>query len=383
MLSASRAESIAKPFNDLGYGTLSGRVQSLSMYRDFEVGGKGNGINSSLGVVLGYTSPEIAGFDAGLAYNYAFQLAKHDNWWILANDDINLLNEGWVRYNFGAVGFTNTTVLAGRTIVHGEVFRKDDFRQKSRSIEAVQLDSKDIEHTQFTIGHAIRLINWIQAGDREDFNDFGDVFGAGDDTDGVTWGEVVNKSVQGLEVALYDAYAYDVANLIGTRIKCAITEYTALLGYYRHESDVGDALTRNSDAYGLSLVQTIGSHLTVEPGVFSVHGGNLRFQETTTGINHPLGASMEICSRQFDGGADTAYLKATAKIDKTTLYMLYNYTTHSQNTFDGQELNMVAKQAISDSLSVAVKFGVGHRRGDTGQSNTTDSDARLFVTYTF
>ena len=81
MLSASRAESIAKPFNDLGYGTLSGRGQSLSMYRDFETGGKGNGINSTLGVVLGYTSPEIAGFDAGLAYNYAFQLAKHDNWY--------------------------------------------------------------------------------------------------------------------------------------------------------------------------------------------------------------------------------------------------------------------------------------------------------------
>ena len=88
-------------------------------------------------------------------------------------------------------------------------------------------------------------------------------------------------------------------------------------------------------------------------------------------------------ARQFDGGADTAYMKTTAKIDKTTLYMLYNYTTPSQNTFDGQELNLVAKQAISDSLSVAVKYGIGYRRGDTGQSNTTDSDARLFVTYTF
>jgi hypothetical protein len=383
MLSASRSESIAKPFNDLGYGTLSGRVQSLSMYRDFETGGKGNGANSTLGVVLGYTSPEIAGFDAGLAYNYSFQLANHNNWWILANDDVNLLNEGWVRYNFGALGFTNTTVLAGRKIVNGEVFRKDDFRQKSRSIETVQLDSKDIEDTQFTIGHAIRLSNWIQAGDRQNFNDFGDVFGAGEDTDGVTWGEVVNKSVQGLEVALFDAYAYDVANLIGTRIKFDITESTALLGYYRHENDVGDAVTRNSDAYGLSLVQKIGNYLTVEPGVFSVHGNNLRFQETTTGINHALGASMEICSCQFDGGADTAYLKATAKIDKTTLYLLYNYTSQSQNAFDGQELNLVAKQAISDSLSVAFKYGIGYRDWDNGQSNTTDTDTRLFVTYTF
>jgi hypothetical protein len=376
------AESIMKPFNEKGYGTISGRIQSLSMYRDFETGGKGNGANSNLGFILGYTSPEFAGFDAGMAYNYAFSLGNNNHWNILANDDINVLNEGWLRYNFGSLGYTNTTLLAGRKIMNGEVFRADDFRQKSRAIETVQIETSDLPDSKLTVGHAIRMSNWIQAGDRADFNDFSDVFGTEDDTDGVTWGEVVNQSVDGLEIALFDAYAYDVANLIGTRIKWDVAEKSAIIGYYRHENDVGDADTQNSDAYGLSFQQKIGG-MTLEPGFFSVHGSNLRFQELTTGINHPLGASMEICSCQFDGGADTAYLKATAKIHKTKLYLLYNYTWHDQLDFDGQELNVVIKQPITENLTAAFKGGIGYRDWDNGDSNTTDTDARLFLTYTF
>jgi hypothetical protein len=379
---AGRAESIMKPINDKGYGTFSGRIQSLTMYRDFESGGKGNGANSNLGFILGYTSPEMAGFTAGLAYNYAFSLKNNNHWSILANDDINVLNEAWTRYNFSSLGYTNTMILAGRKIVNGEVFRADDFRQKSRSVETVMIESTDLSDTKLTVGHAIRMSNWIQAGDRADFNDFGDVFGAEDDTDGITWGELVNQCVDGLEIALIDAYAYDVANLIGTRIKWDFTDKSALVGYYRHENDVGDADSRHSDAYGLSLQQQVGD-VMIEPGFFSVHGSDLRFQELTTGINHPLGASMEICSCQFDGGADTAYLKATAKIHKTKLYMLYNYTWHENLDFDGQELNVVIKQPLAENLTVAFKGGLGYRDWDNGDSNTTDTDCRLFLTYTF
>jgi len=382
--SFAAAESAFKPLNDKGYGTFSGRIQSLSMYRDFEgpPPRNGNGANSTLGFVLGYTSPEFAGFDAGLAYNYAGEWFDNNNSGLMANDDIHLLNEAWVRYNFGVLDLTNTTALAGRKINNGEVFRADDFRQKARAIETIQLDSTDLADHRFTVGHAIRMSNWIQVGDRWDFNDFGDVFVAGYDTDGVTWGEAVSTKIQGLEVALFDAYAWDVANLIGTRAKWDIAEKSALLGYYRHENDVGKAASRNSDAFGLSFQQKIGA-VTLEPGIFSVHGSTLRFHEATTGINHALGASMMIYGGQFNGGADTAYFKAVAKLGKTTLYGLYNHTWQKNGIFDkGQELNLVVKQQIIDNLSIAVKGGIGYRDMKAG-SNTTATDVRLFLTYAF
>jgi hypothetical protein len=377
------AESIMKPINDKGYGTISGRVQSLSMYRDFENNASGvNGANSTLGIIFGYTSPELAGFDAGLAYNYAGEIYQNNNSPLMANEEIHLLNEGWLRFNFGAMNLTNTSVLAGRKINNGEVFRADDFRQKSRAIETVQLDTKDLSNTTLTVGHAIRMSNWIQVGDRWDFNDFGDVFGRNyNDSDGVTWGELVNTCVQGLEVALFDAYAWDVANLVGTRVKYETCETASLIGYYRHEGEVGNAVEQNSDAFGLSLQQKVGT-VTIEPGYFGVRGNNLLFEETTTGINHALGSSLMIYAQQFAGGSDTAYLKATTKIGKTTLYGLYNYTWQDKMTFDGQELNLVVKQQLTDNLSVAVKGGFGYRDNKT-VANTTATDARLFVTYAF
>lgn len=382
------AESILQPLNDKGYGTVSGRIQSLTMYRDFE-SKNANGANSSIGVILGYTTPELAGFDAGLAYNYAGEIYENNNTAILANDDINVLNEGWVRYNFGALSLSNTTALVGRKINNGEVFRADDFRQKSRSIEAVQLETRDISNTRLLVGHAGKMSNWIQAKDYWKFNNFGEVFSIIDkgityDTDGVTWGEVVNKSVNKLEIALYDAYAWDIANLFGTRIQWDVAEKSALVGYYRNEVNVGQLASRNSNVYGLSLKQKVGS-FSLEPGYFGVKGDDLLFQELTTGINHALGSSLELCSCQFAGDSDTAYLKAVTKIEstRTVLYALYNYTWHQMRPFDGQELNIVIKQPFADNWTIAYKGGIGYRNMDDGSPNTVDTDNRLFITYNF
>lgn len=389
MLTAcSWSESVFTPLNDKGYGTLSGRIQSLTMYRDFECK-NANGANSTIGIVLGYTTPEIAGFDAGVAYNYAGDIYENNTTTLLANDDINVLNEGWIRYNFGALNFSNTTALVGRKINHGEVFRADDYRQKSRSIEAVQLETKDVSNTRLLVGHAGKMSNWIQAKDYWKFRNFADVFslvanGITYETDGITWGEAVNNSVDKLEVALFDAYAWDVANLFGTRIKWNVTEKGALLGYYRNETDVGRMATRNSNAYGLSLQQKIGA-FSIEPGYFGVRGDDLLFQELTTGINHALGASLEICSYQFAGDSDTAYIKAVTTLEstKTVLYALYNYTWHEIHPFDGQELNIVIKQPVAENLTIAYKGGVGYRSMNDGTSDTIDTDNRLFITYTF
>ncbi|CAA6694987.1 MULTISPECIES: OprD family porin [unclassified Lentimonas] len=384
----SPSASIVKPINDLGYGTFSGRVQLLAMYRDFEDTAAGDyGDATTLGVVLNYQSPEFSGFDVGAAYNYAFTLEDGNNTDLLHNDDINVINEAWARYNFEAFDLEGTQAMIGRQINNGEVFRKDDYRQKARALEAAQFTTTDISDLALTIGHAIELSNWMDSTstsgvDRWDFNDFGDVFGTDYDTDGVTWVEAIYTGVEKWEIALFNACAWDVTNLIGTRIQYNFSDDATLTGYYRHEGDIGKAESRNSDAYGLSYSQKVGQ-FTLEPGYFGVHGSKLRFQETTTGINHPLGASMIIYANQFNGGAQTAYFKVTTKVNKTVLYALYNYTWQDNADYDAQELNFVAKHPITDRLTASFKGAFGHRDGNSGNGDTTATDARLFLTYMF
>jgi len=383
-LSCAASDSLLKPVNDLGYGTWAARVQALSMYRDFENNTPGNAYATTLGLRLGYTTPELAGFSAGAVWDYIEPVDASDSSnngkTLISNGRVNLLTEGWIQYRLESLGLTNTVIKAGRQVINGEVFRADEFRQKPRSLEAVTLTTKDIPHTAVTVGHAWRLSNWIDDAERWKFNDLSEVLGSTYSTRGITWAEAVNTSITNLEIAVYDAYAHDIANIAGSRAKYTLTDTTALNGYYRHESDAGNGAERSTDMFGASVEQKIGG-VTLEPGFFSVHGDNLLFQELTTGINHPLGASMMLYSGMFNGGADTYYLKAATKIGKTALYALYNYTLNDVTPYDGQELNVVVKQPIGDRLSVSLKVGAGYRDSNNAADDTFATDTRLFVTY--
>ncbi len=383
-LSCAASDSLFKPVNDLGYGTWAARVQALSMYRDFENNTPGNAYATTLGLRLGYTTPELAGFSAGAVWDYVEPVDASDSSnngkTLISNGRVNLLTEGWIQCRLERLGLTNTLIKAGRQVINGEVFRADEFRQKPRSLEAVTLTTKDIPHTAVTVGHAWRLSNWIDDAERWKFNDLSEVLGSTYSTRGVTWAEAVNTSITNLEIAVYDAYAHDIANIAGSRAKYTLTDTTALNGYYRHESDAGKGAERSTDMFGASVEQKLGG-VTLEPGFFSVHGDNLLFQELTTGINHPLGASMMLYSGMFNGGADTYYLKAAAKIGKTALYALYNYTINDVTPYDGQELNGVVKQPIGDRLSVSLKVGAGYRDSNNAADDTFATDTRLFVTY--
>jgi len=369
-----------KRVNETLPGTLNGHVRYLGMYRDYESSGYGQ--NSTVGVLLGYASDRWNGLDFGVSYDYSATLDDGGETALLANDDVHVLNEAWGRYHFETFGWDQTAVMLGRKITNGSVFRKDDFRQSPRSVESVQVEMNEFEHLKVTLGHASKMSNWVALGDRWDFNGFGDVFGVGYDTDGLTWGEAVYTGFEGWEISVFDAYAWDVANLIGTRVQYNICDEAALIGYYRHEGDVGRAATRNSDAYGLSYRQR-AKGVTFEPGYFAVTGSALRFNALTTGVDHPLGSLMIIASHPFDRGAQTVFLKATTKLNDTAFYMLYNHTWHSEQDYDGQELNMVVSQPIWHQLVASVKLGVGYRDGKSGQANETFSDVRLLMTYEF
>ncbi|MBI9019869.1 MAG: hypothetical protein JEZ10_01265 [Verrucomicrobia bacterium] len=347
------------------------------MYRDYENNTPGNAHSTTLGVQLGYESPEMAGLSFGAVYSYVEPLdsSRYSNngKTLLSNGRVNLLNEVWLKYRLESLGLTNTFIKVGRQVVNGEVFRADEFRQKQRAFEAAILVTKDIPDTTLMIGHAERISNVWDNEDSWKFQDLGD---------GVTWVEAVYTGITNLEVAVFDAYAYDWVNLAGGRVKYTLSDTTALHGYYRHENDVGRGANHSSDMVGASVRQKIGG-VTLEPGFLSVGGDTLAFSELGTGINHPLGSSMMIYSGQFEGGAKTAYLKAGAKIDKTVLYALYNCTWNDKTPYNGQELNVVVKQPIGDRLTVALKVGAGYRDSRTGRADTFASDARLFVTYNF
>jgi hypothetical protein len=391
--SLSFGEGAVKQFNELGYGTVSGRLQTLSMYRDYDNGD--NNHSTTLGLKLDYLSPEKAGWTAGASYIGAGVLDSMYNEpdpgsRRVNNGMVNVLNEAYLNYNMAALGLTNTTATIGRRVNNGEVFRADEFRQKPRAIEAFMVESRELHKTKIVAGHTIRMSNWIQSGDLAEFNDFDDVFALSGDpvtgnAEGITWAEVVNNCVEDLEVAVFDAVAYDVANLLGARAKFSLSDDTAILGYFRNETDTGSATSHDATAVGLSIQQKVCS-VTLEGGYFGVQGDTLRFQELTTGINHALGASMMIYSEQFNGGSDTLYLKAVTTLEKTKtlLYGLGNITWQDDTPFNGAELNIVVKQPITDDFSLCFKGGLGYRDGkNAATGDTTATDGRLFVTYTF
>lgn len=382
---AFAADSLLDPVNDLSYGTFKLRAQTLSMYRDYE--GVGNGYSTTLGWKLDYLTPEWEGLTAGVSLIHVDVLHAAGGRYgsngeaLLSNGNVNELNELWVKYSLGALGLTNTYVKAGRQVLNTEVLRSDEFRQKPRAFEAAILVTKDIPDTVLTIGHAERLSNVWDNDTAWKFQDIEDVLGSTNQTRGVTWAEAVYTGITNLEVAVFDAYAHDIVNVAGGRIKYTLSDTTAVNGYYRHETDVGKGAEHSSDMFGASIQQKICG-VTLEPGFLSIGGDTLKFSEAGTGINHPLGSSMMIYAKQFNGGADSYYLKATTRIDDTILYALYNYTTHDTESFEGQELNFVAKQIFNDHFSVALKLGVGYINEESGE-NTTATDSRLFVTYSF
>lgn len=379
---------------DKKFGTISGHVQSLSMYRDYDEHNSGIDFNHSttLGLLLGYDSPEIVGLKTAFAYNGVGVL---DAWNIentanpgdrlVQNGRVHVLNEGYLQYRFSALNASNTTVLIGRRILNNEIFTASPIRQKSRSIEGISIASSDIPHLKLQAGHTWKLSNvWdsdLAANMSWRFRDYGQVFGAGKETHGISWGEVVFDGVKNLEIALFNAYAFDVANMTGARVKYNVTDNTAIGTLFRHELPVGNSTMSNADCVSLYVEQKIGG-ITFEGGYFGVFGEDLRFNEISTGINHALNDSLMIYSGMYDEGANTVYLKASTKIKATTLYALGHVTYNDVKNYDGQELDLVVKQQLTEKLSVALKGGIGAQQYDNDTSRL-GTDGRVFLTYNF
>lgn len=365
--SLAMGSSIADPFNELGYGTIHGRLQSLSMTRDIGAGVDGG--NSTLGGLINYVSPELAGINVGLEYVYANEIYESGFPVILGNPSISIFNEFYATYNFGIVELTNTTFTVGRKINNAEIFRADDIRQKSRSITAVQAATADIENWTIAGGHAWEQCSWNS-------DEFVDLY-----NEGITWVEAVFTGLDNLELALFDAVVWNEVNMIGARAKYNLSENTALLGHARSEEEIGSGAPFSGDTLGLSIEQKLGT-VTLEGGYLGVFGDGLVLDQTSIGFNHVLGSAMLIRAGHWEGGANTYYLTAKTRLDKTKtlLYALGSYTANNRDLSvgDGYEVNVVIKQPIIENLSIALKGAIGE-----AERATKATDGRLFITYTF
>jgi hypothetical protein len=366
--SLTYAESVIQPINEKGYGTFSGKVQSLSMYRDGVSGSGVNGAKSTLGATISYDSPEVSGFDVGLEYDYYQEIYDNNTSAVLGNPELAILNEAYLRYNFGLVGLTNTTVSIGRKTNNAEVFRADEIRNKSRSIMAIEAGSKDIKNWSLAGGHALEQSSW-NSDDFEDLYDYG-----------ITWAEAVYTGMDQLELALFDAVVWDSVNMFGGRGRYELNGETAILGYFRREKSIGDG-NSEGDALGLSIEHKLGG-ITLEGGYFGVYGDGLLLDQRSIGFNHVLGTAMLISGGHWDGGANTYYVTAKTLLEqtKTSLYALASYTDNGRTASlgNGYEINTVIKQPLMENLTVAVKGAIGE-----AENTTKATDCRLFLTYTF
>ncbi|WFB35255.1 hypothetical protein P3T73_13905 [Kiritimatiellota bacterium B12222] len=340
------------------------------MYRDYE--GKGSGADSSLGILLHATGELGKGWDAGGTYIYAEDIYTHNQYELLGNNGFNLLNEAWIRYGAGE----ELMVEAGRFVYNAEVFRRNDSRQKPRAIEGVHLKWKGVD-----VGHAFQMSNYLQKGDMWEFNDFDEVFHVDADSVGVSWVEWHLVKGDELDWVIFDALAWDITNLLGTRMTWSFSDSQALTAYVRIETGVEADDDHGSESYGLTLNQKVGS-VMFEPGVFVVEGDNLLFKQSTTGIHHTLEQCLLTYTNPFDGGSDSLYLKVSTAVAQTKLSFLGIYTHQGPEGFDAGEVDFIVKQPLVDDLDLAFKCGFGYRDFEDA-ANTTATDLRLFFTYHF
>lgn len=80
------------------------------------------------------------------------------------------------------------------------------------------------------------MSHYLQAGDLWEFNDFEKVFKVEGDSAGVSWVDMLFTPNENVEVGVYDAFAWNITHLVGTRTKWNLSEDLSLLLYARMEN---------------------------------------------------------------------------------------------------------------------------------------------------
>lgn len=399
------SSSFLAPVNELGIGTVSGKIQALFMRRDFDGEDASSG---TLAETLNYKSPHFGPFTFGLQYIRADRLFEggslepaHGNGqaWHILNTDFHVLNEAYVNLNFDFLDLPGTDLTVGRQIADYNFAPTYNCRQKPQAIEAAVLSSSDIiSGVSFELGHIEKFSSWStrdggNAVYKASFNDIEDVIAdsegiASPDTHGMQFVTVSSGIIPQTDVTVYDLYGANLYNTFGAKADIKMLESDELRvtwkNHYIMQSDVGD-FANDLDARTLeSALEFKTGNLMVQPGVMTVFGGD--------DLRHPFESSLtwesllDWYTRPNLDGSDSAYLKSTYTFGDTLLYALYFVTDHDRATDGGafdQELDIVINHDVTDRLYVTLKLGYGYRDNRAGNPNTSREDYRLFVGYTF
>lgn len=400
------------PVNDLGIGQFKGKVQFLAMRRHYlESQGGLDAAAGTIALTLDYASPSFSGISLamqGIACPQLFEAGSHPNplgqGYQVFNDEFYALNNAFLQVDFAAFGIEGTKLKVGRQPLNTDFFQPYAIRQKAQAIEGAVFETAALPMVALKVGYFGKYSNWSTRDNSDmvggndaaysyDFEKVSDALGLGYDTDGVFFVSADLKLVPNVPITVYDMMLLDAMNVIGLKASTTVGMATPKL-HVIMEQDAGD-FNKNTGATIDAMLVDMAVKLAfgktaVEPGFMMVPGDK---PENT--FNAPFRTSLTAdplllwWPRVFNAGANTAYVKATSKLGKLSLYGIYAMTMHDDTTGGGatdQEVDVVIGYPLADGLTTAIKAGYGDRNNDASKGGGADAstiDTRLFVTWTF
>ncbi len=392
------------PVNEQGWGEFSGRVQTLLMRRQYSRTGDGN--SGTVSFLLNYASPEYCGLSGGAQYLYNWRffeggsqnMPQGGGYWI-HNDDFNVLNEAYLKFNLGALGFGETHLKAGRQILDYDFAPKYEIRQKPQAFEAAVISCREIEGLTVDAGHIERVSSWSSRDDgpsslRANFMDVEDRIGVNYPASGMQFISATLDRIENWSFTIYDLYGNDLFNTFGAKGSWTTNLeedlQLAVKAHYIHQDEEG---RMDKDGLGVLDADLAELALEVKAGPLSVQPGYVRVAGRT-GMNDlliPFRTSITIdpemlwwthqSANSFLGGTNSLYLKGVYKLENTLFYMLYVHADRDNQDVT-QEIDFVVKHNFTPSLYASVKIGYGHTDNKNG-ADLEGQDYRLFAGYTF
>ncbi len=397
--------------NAQGFGTFSGKVQSLTMSRDYNAYADEDekGDTSTLALTLNYKSPEVAGFSFNGQWISSASIWEHNPDRPI-NNNFNILTEAHVNWNWADFGLDKTNLKAGRMIPDSLMIPGIAPRQKPQAIEGIVFETEDIADSKLSLGWIRKFSSWStrhknESGDfgfNYEFTDIADLAGKDYHTDGTYFIDYTYTGIKRLKINIGNYYSEDILNTAHADITWEIVDGIKWRNIWANQHSVG----QGDGTYGMdgehnlssnyletSLQFDLCEHTYIRPGVWYVPGRNDGddshdfvdlFQADLT-PTWPLMANPY----GFQAGTKGYFVEgATELTEKDSVWGMLTYTnvdnTPSRNEkYDGVELNVVYGHKFTDKFSTAVKLGYAILDGKEGTADTDAWDARLFLTYTF
>jgi len=410
LVAENKEKTLLETFNDEIPGDFSLSLQSLFMGR--EDGGQSTKNHDqhagTTAFTLGYISDTYEGFSLGAQYVYSWQHysggsygGRYDSAYVLHNNDFEVLNELYLKYDLNHLGLEKSYIKVGRQVLDLNFVRAYNIRQKDQAFEAAVLHIGDIDNWQITLGHLEKFSSWssrdiLERGNLvSDFNEIETVENVPYATKGFQFAEITYTGIKGAKISVYDYYGNDLYNTFGLNLDYTLIDGdwdTIFKGRYINQNDVGKyAKYRseiNSQAFQLGL-QFKKGNFSIEPGIFIVTGSG-----TDNGIKSPFQPNLIIeeplweTDLGFLGGSETAYLETSYSIGKHSFYGLLMYTDFTENKDSGtsgdvSEANLIYGYDVTDNFYFKVKLAYANYDFKEGFGNQWVMDYRFFIGYRF